>query len=178
MHLLKYCVHQKQNITRPLSQKPGPSRINSKQDNTKPLPPKSGPSGINSKRQRDLPSSPQPGPSGINKTGQGVPHNDHKPYTYGMKWQRVFAKNKATDTTDQVKFNDNWKGEKLKDHNDQLHQMFDDVLDNVRGNSTDLGRVVVQCISRLTSKSDRRPLTTLGEARFGGCNGWYHESIE
>lgn len=100
--------------------------------------PQPGPSGINHKT-----SSSQHTPSGIHQTGQGLPNNDPKPYTYGMKRQRVFAKNKAIDTTYQIKFNDQWKGDKLKDINDQLHHMFDDVLNNMRGKPSDLGRVVV-----------------------------------
>lgn len=87
--------------------------------------------------------SEQPGPSGLQQTGRGTTNDQHKPYTYEMKRQRTFAKNNAIDTTYQVKFNTQWRGDKLKDLNRELHQMFDDVLDNVRGNSTDLGRIVI-----------------------------------
>ena len=96
-------------------------------------------------RSRIRETSPNPGPSSPKQprqVGRGVV--DVKPYAYQMKGQRTFAKNKAIDTTYQVKFSDEWQGDKLKDLNIQLHQMFDDVLSNVRGTPTDLGRVVIQ----------------------------------
>lgn len=49
----------------------------------------------------------------------------------------------AHDTTFKVKFNDKWKGDRLIDIYDKLHEMFDDVLSQARGHDTDLGRVVL-----------------------------------
>ena len=45
--------------------------------------------------------------------------------------------------TYKIKFNDQWKGDKLADISDKLHDMFDDVLNQARGNDADLGRVVI-----------------------------------
>uniref|UniRef100_A0A8W8MKN2 Uncharacterized protein n=1 Tax=Magallana gigas TaxID=29159 RepID=A0A8W8MKN2_MAGGI len=47
------------------------------------------------------------------------------------------------DTTFKVKFNDQWRGDKLIDIYDKLHGMFDDVLSQARGHDADLGRVVL-----------------------------------
>lgn len=42
-----------------------------------------------------------------------------------------------------MKFNDEWKGDKLLNIHNDLHKMFDDILDKVRGDANDLGRIVV-----------------------------------
>ena len=148
-HLVPYSNAPTQDHLTPEVTDPSQPKCSRRSQNniTSPTSPQPGPSGINSKRQRDLhfrpePCSPQPGPSGINQDGRGT--EEVKPYTYGLKRQRVYAKNKAIDNTYQVKFNDQWQGEKLKDLNRDLHQMFDDVLNNVRGNPNDLGRAVVR----------------------------------
>lgn len=49
----------------------------------------------------------------------------------------------ARDTTFKVKFNDQWRGDKLIDICDILHDMFNDVLSQARGHDADLGRVVI-----------------------------------
>jgi len=108
---------------------------------------------IDQQTKKEIPvDDQQPGPSApkfcrpwIELEGRGIQENDTKssPYTFRKKRERVFAKNKATEQTFQVKFNDEWKGDKLKNINDQLHRMFDDVLDKVRGDANDLGRIVV-----------------------------------
>lgn len=105
-----------------------------------------GTSGING-MQLTKPPSPQPGLSGMNQVGRGWEEKE-KPYTYELKRQRVFAKNKAIDNTFQVKFNDHWQGEKMSDLSKDLHQMFDDISDNVRGNPNDFGRVVVHGVHK------------------------------
>ena len=66
-----------------------------------------------------------------------------KPYYVWKEDARVFKKNMAKDTTYKIKFNDQWKGDKLADISDKLHDMFDDVLNQARGHDADLGRVVI-----------------------------------
>jgi len=66
-------------------------------------------------------------PKQTRQVGKGV--TTEKPYIYELKRQRVFAKNKATDTTYQVKFNEKWQGDQLKDLTKNLHEMFDEILD-------------------------------------------------
>uniref|UniRef100_K1PT52 Uncharacterized protein n=1 Tax=Magallana gigas TaxID=29159 RepID=K1PT52_MAGGI len=66
-----------------------------------------------------------------------------KPYFIWKKETRTYKKNLARDTTFKVKFNDQWRGDKLIDIYDKLHDMFDDVLSQARGHDADLGRVVL-----------------------------------
>ena len=62
------------------------------------------------------------------------------------KSERTYAKNAAIDRTNQVKINKKHHGEKLEDIRDGLHQMFEHVLQESRGDLAghDLGRVVIQ----------------------------------
>ena len=62
------------------------------------------------------------------------------------KLERTYAKNAAIDRTYQVKINEKHHGEKLEDIRDGLHQMFEHVLQEARGDlaGNDLGRVVIQ----------------------------------
>ena len=62
------------------------------------------------------------------------------------KSERTYAKNAAIDRTYQVKINEKHHGEKLEDIRDGLHQMFEHVLQEARGElaGNDLGRVVIQ----------------------------------
>lgn len=55
----------------------------------------------------------------------------------------MFAKSSATEKTFEIKLSEDWRGDKFKDIHDQLHKMFDDILDKARGNAKDLCRVVV-----------------------------------
>lgn len=66
-----------------------------------------------------------------------------KPYFIWKKDTKPYKKNLARDTSFKIKFNDQWRGEKLVDIYDKLHDMFDDVLSQDRGSDADLGRVVV-----------------------------------
>ena len=61
------------------------------------------------------------------------------------KWERTFTKNAAVDTTYQVQIDDRLRGQRLRDIRRGLHQMFEDILDEARGDlaGNDLGRVVV-----------------------------------
>lgn len=69
--------------------------------------------------------SPQPGPSGINQLGCGF---REKSFIFRKKGDKFFAKNKATDTTYEVHFNENWQNARLRDVHDRLHHMGDDVF--------------------------------------------------
>ena len=62
------------------------------------------------------------------------------------KSERTYAKNAAVDRTYQVKVAEYHHGERLKDIKDGLHQMFDQVLNEARGDlaGNDLGRVIIQ----------------------------------
>ena len=60
--------------------------------------------------------------------------------------ERTYAKNAAVDRTYQVKVAEYHHGERLEDIRDGLHQMFDHVLNEARGDlaGNDLGRVIIQ----------------------------------
>jgi hypothetical protein len=58
--------------------------------------------------------------------------NMEKPYFIWKKDTRTFKRNLARDTSFKIKFNDRWRGVKLMDIYDQLHNMFDDVLSQAR----------------------------------------------
>ncbi|OOY83861.1 hypothetical protein BOW37_12735, partial [Solemya velum gill symbiont] len=66
-------------------------------------------------------------------------------YIMRKKGERTFSKNKARETTYQVKINDNQQGRSLHDIRIDLHRMFEDVLTAARqslaGNNS--GRVVI-----------------------------------
>ncbi|KAK3105356.1 hypothetical protein FSP39_023301 [Pinctada imbricata] len=66
-----------------------------------------------------------------------------KAYFIWKKENRTYKKNLARDTTFKMKFNDQWRGDKLIDIHDKLHEMLDDVLSQARGHDADLGRVVL-----------------------------------
>ena len=82
---------------------------------------------------------PQPGPSHRPDTPRGLQ------YTIRKKSERTYAKNAAVDRTYQVKIDEEYRGQRLEDVLQGLHQMFDDVLDQARGGlaGNDLGRVVI-----------------------------------
>lgn len=78
------------------------------------------------------------------QSGGGDENTEAKnPYFIWKKETRTYKKNLARDTTFKVKFNDQWRGDKLIDIYDKLHDMFDDVLSQARGHDADLGRVVL-----------------------------------
>lgn len=62
------------------------------------------------------------------------------------KSERTYAKNEAVDRTYQVKIDEQYNGERLADMRQGLHHMFNDVLEQARGDlaGNDLGRVVIQ----------------------------------
>ena len=66
-------------------------------------------------------------------------------YTMQKKWERTYGKNAAVDTTYQVQIDDRYRGQRLRDILQGLHRMFEDILDEARGDlsGNDLGRVVV-----------------------------------
>ena len=61
------------------------------------------------------------------------------------KSERTYAKNDAVDTTYQVQIDDRYRGQRLRDIRQGLHRMFEDILDEARGDlgGNDLGRVVI-----------------------------------
>ena len=66
-------------------------------------------------------------------------------YTMRKKGERTYAKNAAIDTTFQVKVNDRYRGQRLRDIRRGLHSMFEDILQEACGDlaGNDLGRVVI-----------------------------------
>ena len=66
-------------------------------------------------------------------------------YTMRKKSERTYAKNAAVDTTYQVQIDDRYRGQRLRDIRRGLHRMFEDILDEARGDlaGNDLGRVVI-----------------------------------
>ena len=87
----------------------------------------------------------QPSTSGQSGGGEGSDSGDplEKPYYIWKRDTRTFKKNFARDTTFKVKFNEQWRGDKLIDIQNKLHNMFDDLLSQARGHDADLGRVVL-----------------------------------
>ncbi|XP_065934895.1 uncharacterized protein [Magallana gigas] len=81
-------------------------------------------------------------PSSSIQSGGG--NERDKPYYIWKKDIRTF-KNLARDVSFKVKFNEQWRGEKLVDIYEKLHAMFDDVLSQARGHDADLGRVDPSC---------------------------------
>lgn len=82
-------------------------------------------------------------PSTITQSGGGDEHEEQKPYFIWKKDTQAYKKDLARGTTFKVKFNDQWRGDRLIDIYDKLHDMFDDVLSQARGHDADLGRVVL-----------------------------------
>lgn len=66
-----------------------------------------------------------------------------KPYFIWKRDTRTFKKNWVRDTTFKVKFNEQWQGNKLMDIQNNMHDMFEDLLSQARGHDADLGRVVI-----------------------------------
>ncbi len=66
-------------------------------------------------------------------------------YTIIKKSERTYAKNAAVDRTYKIKIDEQYQGQRLIDIQRGLHDMFDDVLDQARGDlaGNDLGRVVI-----------------------------------
>ena len=54
-------------------------------------------------------------------------------YTMRKKGERTYAKNAAIDTTFQVKVNDRYRGQRLRDIRLGLHGMFEDILQEALG---------------------------------------------
>ena len=83
---------------------------------------------------------PQAGPSHRPDIPQGLQSIIRK------KSERTYAKNAAVDQTYQVKIDEEHHGERLEEIREGLHQMFEHVLQEGRGNlaGNDLGRVVIQ----------------------------------
>ena len=80
-------------------------------------------------------------PSTSGQSGGGGNSRDplEKPYYIWKKDTRTFKKNLARDTTFKVKFSEQWRGDKLIDIQNELHNMFDDLLSQARGHNADIG---------------------------------------
>jgi hypothetical protein len=87
----------------------------------------------------------QPSTSGQSGGGESSDSENSldKAYYIWKRDTRTFKKNLARDTTFKVKFNEQWRGDKLLDIPTKLHDMFDDLLSEARGHDADLGRVVI-----------------------------------
>lgn len=99
--------------------------------------------------ENDVPSKrpklQEPASTSSTQQGSGQTMSEgKKPYYIRKKDSRTFKKNTATETTFKLKFNEQWAGEKLIDMYDKVHDMFDDVLVEAKGDDSDLGRVVIQ----------------------------------
>ena len=85
-------------------------------------------------------------PTPVIQSGSGQPGPSHKlRYTMRKKSERTYAKNAAVDRTYQVKVDERYHGQELRDVREGLHNMFQDVLNEARGDlaGNDLGRVVI-----------------------------------
>jgi hypothetical protein len=67
------------------------------------------------------------------------------PYTFRKKSERTFANNAAIESVYVVKIDEQHQGRKLRTIQEDLHGMFDTILDTARGElaGNDLGRVIV-----------------------------------
>lgn len=101
------------------------------------------------KQRKEVLSSPQSPSTDDNRQygggGLGSESEDEseKPYYIWKRDVRTFKKDMARETTFKVKFNEQWRGDKLVDIQTKLHNMFDDLLSQARGHDADLGRVVL-----------------------------------
>lgn len=83
------------------------------------------------KNRRSLDDSDWPSTSGQSGGGgEGSDSEDplEKPYYIWKRDTRTFKKHWARDTTFKVKFNEQWRGDKLIDIQNKLHDMFEDLL--------------------------------------------------
>lgn len=97
------------------------------------------------KNRQSIDDGNQPSTSGQSGGGESSDSDDTLAKTYYI-WKRdtrTFQKYLARDTTFKVKFNEQWRGDKLLDIPTKLHDMFDDLLSEARGHDADLGRVVL-----------------------------------
>ena len=81
---------------------------------------------------------------------------DEPAYTLCQKRERTYAKNGAIDKTFQVKFTNQLQNKKMTEITDDLHTMFDDILNRIREGSQgdSLGRVIIEH----NGLTDRTPL--------------------
>jgi hypothetical protein len=86
---------------------------------------------------------------GGDDTQPGPSHRPDAPrelqYTIREKSERTYAKKAAVDRRYEIKIDDQYNGQRLQDVRAGLHQMFENVLEEARGNlaGNDLGRVVI-----------------------------------
>ena len=67
------------------------------------------------------------------------------PVSIRKKSERTYTKNAAVDRTYQVQIHENYRDQRLLDIRQSLHRMFEDILEEARGDlaGSDLGRVVI-----------------------------------
>lgn len=91
------------------------------------------------KQRQEVLSSPQSPSTDDNRQygggGAGSESEDEseKPYYFWKRDVRTFKKDMARETTFKVKFNEQWRGDKLVDIQTKLHNMFDDLSSQARG---------------------------------------------
>lgn len=123
-----------------LSNNPGTSRLDPHQGLPRRQPP-SVTNHIEPDPEHDgLSHMPRPSQIG----SQSSLENDRaiKPYRIDKISSRTFAKSAAVSSTYKVKFNDEVRGRKLSNIQTELHQMFDDVLQEAKRNITGKDLVV------------------------------------
>ena len=76
---------------------------------------------------------------------QDRPWEEGKPYSFEKRNERTFLKNGAKDRSYEVKFNEEWHGKKVAEIQDELRDMFEDVMERAREglDDQDLGRVII-----------------------------------
>ena len=97
-----------------------------------------GPSGL-----QDRPETKDVGHTEIQSAQVG---GGEEPYRIEQSGVRRFSKTKVTETTFNVRFNDQWQGRRLDDLNQQLYRLFENLLARAREGvaDNDLLRVVLR----------------------------------
>ena len=108
---------------------------------------------ISGKRKASIPDSsidntdsPPPAKKSFTSSQYGAGDNNPTTHTFRKKRERTYTKNGAIDITYEVKFSNQLQNKKLMDIVDDLHNVFDDVLSQVREGSQDnsLARLIIE----------------------------------
>ena len=83
-------------------------------------------------------------------------------YTMRKKLERTYAKNAAIDMTYQVQNVDRYRGQRLRDIRRGLHRMFEDILDEARGEFGGKRFGARGTPPRQNTRPNCGPLTTMG----------------
>ena len=70
----------------------------------------------------------------------------YNPYVIEKTGERRFARAAAVEMTYKVRFNDQWRGERIREHREEMHRMFDEVVNRGREglNDNDFIRVIIK----------------------------------